>query len=89
MVGLASADALKEENRIKQDHLFFELDEDVVEELEDPDKMPWVADFELEEGEDAMSRMGYGVVSYFQVIHTFLLVLLLITCVNIPNMLNN
>ena len=31
-----------------------------------------VFDFFLEEGEDAMGRLGYGVVSYFSLIYTFL-----------------
>ena len=29
-------------------------------------------DFFLEEGEDAMGRLGYGIVSYFSLIYTFL-----------------
>ena len=46
-------------------------------------------DFFLEEGEDAMTRLGYGVVSYFGVIFTFMMVFFLITLVNIPVMRNN
>lgn len=43
-------------------------------------------DFFLEEGEDAMTRLGYGVVSYFSLIYTFLLVFALITACNVPVM---
>ena len=82
-MNLASADAMKED----QDLNF--IDFELAAEESDPDQKPWVPDFELEEGEDAMTRMGYGVVSYFGIIHTFMLVLFLITCVNIPIMLNN
>ena len=46
-------------------------------------------DFFLEEGEDAMTRLGYGVVSYFTIIYTFMLVFFLITLINIPVMFNN
>ena len=46
-------------------------------------------DFFLEEGEDAMTRLGYGVVSYFGLIYTFMLIFFLITCVNIPVMYFN
>ena len=67
----------------------FRLELDDEAELSDPDTKPWVPDFELEEGEDAMTRLGYGVVSYFSIIYTFMKVLFLITCVNIPNMMNN
>ena len=60
------------------------------EDITDPDDpTTWKLDFVLTEGEDAMSRLGYGVVSYFGLIHTFMLVLFLITCVNIPVMINN
>ena len=59
-------------------------------ETDDPDDpASWKLDFVLTEGEDAMSRMGYGVVSYFGLIHTFMMVFFLITCVNIPIMINN
>ena len=82
MTSLASADAMKEDQDLNK----FDLE---LAEESDPDKKPWEADFLLEDGEDAMTRMGYGVVSYFGIIHTFMLVLFLITCVNIPIMLNN
>lgn len=43
-------------------------------------------DFFLEEGEDAMTRLGYGIVSYFSLIYTFLMVFTLITACNVPVM---
>ena len=46
-------------------------------------------DFFLEEGEDAMTRLGYGVVSYFNVIFTFLVIFTLITAINVPVMYAN
>ena len=46
-------------------------------------------DFHLDEDEDAMTRLGYGIVSYFSIIYTFMMVFFLITCLNIPVMLNN
>jgi hypothetical protein len=46
-------------------------------------------DFALDEGEDPIGRMGYGVVSYFGLIHTFMVIFFLITCINIPVMHNN
>ena len=45
-------------------------------------------DFFLEEGEDAMTRLGYGIISYFSLIKVFLFVFGLITCINIPVMIN-
>ena len=46
-------------------------------------------DFFLEDGEDAMTRLGYGIVSYFNVIYTFMVIFLLILLFNIPVMYNN
>lgn len=46
-------------------------------------------DFFLEEGEDCMTRLGYGVVSYFTLIYTFMFVFLVITLCNIPVMYFN
>ena len=46
-------------------------------------------DFELSEGEDPIGRLGYGVVSYFGLIYTFMVIFALITCINIPVMGNN
>ena len=46
-------------------------------------------DFHLDEGEDAMTRLGYGVVSYFNVIWTFLVIFTLITVLNVPVMYAN
>ena len=52
-----------------------------------PDELKF--DFHLEEGEDAMTRFGYGIVSYFGLIRTFLLVFLLVFLVNVPVMYLN
>ena len=46
-------------------------------------------DFFLEDGEDAMTRLGYGIVSYFNVIYTFMVIFFLILLFNIPVMYNN
>jgi len=77
--GLAEADGLKEENR--RDDL----------ELNDGERPPDepLFDFALDEGEDPIGRLGYGVVSYFGLIHTFMVIFFLITCMNIPVMQNN
>ena len=48
-----------------------------------------VFDFDLEEGEDAMTRLGYGIVSYMQLIYTFLMIFFLLTIVHVPIMYNN
>lgn len=85
MVGLSSADALKNNGGVDD----FKLELDDGADLSDPDTKPWVPDFELEEGEDSMTRLGYGVVSYFGLIYTFMRIFFMITCVNIPNMYNN
>lgn len=52
-----------------------------------PDELKF--DFHLEEGEDAMTRFGYGIVSYFGLILTFLRIFLMVTLVNIPVMYMN
>ena len=44
-------------------------------------------DFFLEEGEDAMTRLGYGIISYFSLIKVFLFVFGLITVINLPVMI--
>ena len=36
-----------------------------------------------------MTRLGYGIVSYFKLLHTFMCIFFLIACVNIPVMINN
>ena len=46
-------------------------------------------DFFLEEGEDAMTRLGYGIVSYFTIIYTFMCIFAMITIINIPVMYFN
>ena len=46
-------------------------------------------DFHLEEGEDAMTRLGYGIVSYFEVIKTFMMVFTMILLFNVPVMYYN
>jgi len=75
MKGLAGADALKEGE--------VELDLSGERGKNEPK-----FDFFLEEGEDAMTRFGYGIVSYFSLIYTFMIVFGLITCLNIPVMYN-
>lgn len=57
----------------------FELDEEG-----DP-----LFDFFLEEGEDPIGRLGYGVVSYFSLIYTMMVIFALITAFFIPVMMNN
>ena len=46
-------------------------------------------DFFLEEGEDPIGRLGYGVVSYFSLIYTMMCIFALITIFFIPIMRNN
>ena len=55
----------------------------------EPDPDEPLFDFFLEEGEDAMTRLGFGIVSYFGLIWTFLLVFFCITVINIPVMYFN
>ena len=43
-------------------------------------------DFYLEENEDPLGRLGYGVMSYFHLITTFLVIFFLLACVHIPMM---
>lgn len=76
--GLAGADALK------SDGADLELQDDGERGPDEP-----LFDFDLEEGEDAMTRLGYGIVSYFNLIQTFMVVFFLILCFNIPVMFNN
>lgn len=80
--GLAGADALQEAgsglNRV---------DLELAEGEAGPDEP--LFDFFLEEGEDAMTRLGYGVVSYFNVIWTFLVIFTMITAINVPVMYAN
>ena len=45
-------------------------------------------DFFLSEDEDAMGRLGYGVVSYFGLIYTMLIIYFLLTVGHIPMMYN-
>ena len=82
--GLAGADALKESGgAIQKSDL--ELAQDDGE--RGPDEP--LFDFFLEEGEDAMTRLGYGIVSYFNVIYTFMVIFFMILLFNIPVMYNN
>ena len=46
-------------------------------------------DFHLDDDEDAMTRLGYGVVSYFGIIYTFMIIFFMITVFNIPVMYFN
>lgn len=46
-------------------------------------------DFYLDEGEDPIGRLGYGVVSYFSLIYTMMLIFLLITAFFVPVIMNN
>ena len=46
-------------------------------------------DFFLEDGEDPIGRLGYGVVSYFSLIYTMMLIFALITVFFIPVIMNN
>lgn len=46
-------------------------------------------DFFLDEGEDPIGRLGYGVVSYFSLIYTMMLIFLLITAFFAPVIMNN
>ena len=54
-----------------------------------PDPNEPLFDFYLEEGEDAMTRLGFGIVSYFGLIQTFLMVFFCMTIINIPVMYFN
>lgn len=79
---LADADGLKDtsDNNNKEDlEMQMAVDEDG-----DP-----LFDFFLEEGEDPIGRLGYGVVSYFSLIYTMMLIFALITVFFIPIMRNN
>jgi len=81
--GLAGADGLKDKSdgQTKTD-LELQLDGE-----RGPDEP--LFDFFLEDGEDAMTRLGYGVVSYFGLIFTFMLVFGMITAINVPIMILN
>ncbi len=76
--GLADADGLKD------DRTDLELQLDGERGPDEP-----LFDFFLEDGEDAMTRLGYGVVSYFGLIYTFMLVFAMITALNVPVMYMN
>ena len=75
--GLAASDQLKESKDLE-----LQLDGE-----RGPDEP--LFDFFLEEGEDAMTRLGYGIVSYFSLIYTFMLIFFMISLLNIPVMYNN
>jgi hypothetical protein len=78
---LAEADGLKvDDGGLKREDL----------ELADGERPPDepLFDFALSEGEDPIGRLGYGVVSYFGLIYTFMVIFGLITCINIPVMNN-
>ena len=81
-VGLAGADALKD---VDDNERLDQADLD----LGGPGPDEPLFDFFLEEGEDAMTRLGYGVVSYFNVIWTFLVIFTMITAINVPVMYAN
>ena len=61
-----------------------------VDMMDDDGKIPGDADFDffLSEDEDAMGRLGYGVVSYFGLIYTMLIIYFLLTVGHIPMMYN-
>ena len=80
--GLAGADALKD-----RDTDLAKADLELADGEPGPDEP--LFDFFLEEGEDAMTRLGYGVVSYFNVIFTFLVIFTMITAINVPVMYAN
>jgi hypothetical protein len=81
--GLAGADALKSDSAAVE-KADMELADDGERGPDEP-----LFDFFLEEGEDAMTRLGYGIVAYFNIIQTFLIVFFMITLFNIPVMYNN
>lgn len=86
-VGLASSDQLKN----RDDGLTaadLEMADNSGAMAVDEDGDP-LFDFFLEEGEDPIGRLGYGVVSYFSLIHTMMIVFALITCFFVPVMYNN
>jgi len=72
-VGLADADAQKEPDVEKAGVFSTEGDGDV---------------FELEEGQDAMSRLGYGMVSYFSMLRMFLVYFILLSILYYPILLS-
>ena len=79
--GLAAADQLKDKtDGVGKSDLELQLDGE-----RGPDEPKF--DFFLEEGEDAMTRLGYGVVSYFGLIFTFMVLFFLITCLNVPELI--
>ena len=80
--GLADADALKSDSAGLE-----KADLELADGEPGPDEP--LFDFFLEEGEDAMTRLGYGIVSYFNIIWTFLMIFGLITLINVPVMYNN
>lgn len=80
--GLAGADALKSDSAALE-----KVDLELADGERGPDEP--LFDFHLEEGEDAMTRLGYGIVSYFSIIYTFMVIFGLITCMNIPVMYYN
>ena len=82
-IGLADADSLKQRSDDAMTKADLEMGQ-AVDEDGDP-----LFDFHLEEGEDALTRLGYGVVSYFQLIYTMMLIFALITVFFIPVMYNN
>lgn len=44
-------------------------------------------DFFLEEGEDPINRLGYGIISYFSLIKTLMQLYFVLTLVNLPTIL--
>ena len=80
--GLADADGLKSDSAGLE-----RADLELADGERGPDEP--LFDFFLDEGEDAMTRLGYGIVSYFGIIYTFMMVFGLITLINIPVMYNN
>ena len=83
---MADADALKTEGggAIQKSDLELAQEDDGERGPDEP-----LFDFFLEEGEDAMTRLGYGIVSYFSLIYTFMVIFFIILLLNIPVMMNN
>ena len=87
-VGLTGADALKQRQDDDLTAADLELADNGGQQEVDEDGDP-LFDFFLEEGEDPIGRLGYGVVSYFSLIYTMMVIFGLITCFFLPVMYNN
>ena len=80
--GLADNDGLKDPESGKT-----KADEDMGKAVDEDGDL--LFDFDLEEGEDPIGRLGYGVVSYFSLIYTMMLIFALITLFFVPIIMNN